>query len=128
MPAPRWVARANRVGLNRVVGLFAPRVPGFGMVEHRGRRSGRVYRTPVNVFRRDNGYVIALTYGPESDWVQNVLSAGACRLETRGNRVDLGAPKIIRDDRRSAVPAVIRAILRLARVNDFLTLEPITVR
>jgi hypothetical protein len=60
--------------------------------------------------------------------VQNVLSAGACRLETRGNRVDLGAPKIIRDDRRSAVPAVIRAILRLARVNDFLTLEPITVR
>jgi deazaflavin-dependent oxidoreductase (nitroreductase family) len=125
MPAPRWLARANRVGLNRVVGLFASRVPGFAMVEHRGRRSGRVYRTPVNVFRRDNGYVIALTYGPESDWVQNVLAAGGCRLEARGNRADLGAPKIVRDDRRSAVPVVIRGILRLARVNDFLTLEPV---
>lgn len=46
MPAPRWLARANRVGLNRVVRFVAPWLPGFGLLIHRGRRSGRQFRTP----------------------------------------------------------------------------------
>jgi hypothetical protein len=52
MPAPRWLARANRVGLNRVVKYIAPWMPGSGVIVHRGRTSGREFRTPVNLFRR----------------------------------------------------------------------------
>lgn len=96
MPIPRIVARLNRVGLNRLTRRLAPRLPGFGVVVHRGRRSGREYRTPVNVFRSSGGVRIALTYGADSDWVKNVLAAGGCRLHTRGRYLDLAAPHLVR--------------------------------
>lgn len=96
MPIPYAVARLNKVGLNRVTRHVAPWVPGFGVIVHRGRRSGREYRTPVNVFLREDRYVFALTYGPETDWVKNVLAAGGCELLTRGHRVRLTAPRVYR--------------------------------
>jgi hypothetical protein len=36
---------------NRVTRPLVCWLPGFGVVEHAGRRLGRRYRTPVNVFR-----------------------------------------------------------------------------
>ncbi|HEX6232074.1 MAG TPA: nitroreductase family deazaflavin-dependent oxidoreductase [Jiangellaceae bacterium] len=123
MPAPRWLARANRVGFNRVVRLIAPRLPGFGIVVHRGRRSGRSYRTPVNVFRREGGFLIALTYGSDSDWVKNVIANGGCELQTRGRRYTLTAPRVYRDESRRGVPAPVRAPLRAIRVNEFMSLD-----
>ena len=63
MPLGRRIAEWNKKGLNRVTRHVAPWMPGFGLVEHRGRKSGNVYRTPINVFRRDGGYVACLTYG-----------------------------------------------------------------
>src|SRR5262245_53476578 len=60
MPLPRFVARLNRVGLNRLTSHIAPHIPGFGVMEHRGRRSGRPYRTPINVCRAPGGYRVAL--------------------------------------------------------------------
>src|SRR6202049_320007 len=82
----RWVAAFNRAITNRITIRFAARLPGFGIVTHVGRKSGRVYRTPVNVFRAPEGFLIALTYGRESEWVRNVLAAGGCELETQGVR------------------------------------------
>ena len=120
MPLPKRLARFNRHVTNRIVGPVARRLPGFAVVSHVGRRSGRVYRTPVNLFRDGDHYVIALTYGSDSQWVRNVLAAGAFDIETRGRRVHLVAPEIVRDARRSLVPEPIRPILRLARVSDFM--------
>ncbi|HEY4464819.1 MAG TPA: nitroreductase family deazaflavin-dependent oxidoreductase, partial [Streptosporangiaceae bacterium] len=76
MPIPKAVGRWNKVGLNRVTKRIAPWAPGFGLVVHGGRRSGRRYETPVNVFPGEDGYVLALTYGPDTDWVKNVMAAG----------------------------------------------------
>ncbi|SCF06599.1 hypothetical protein GA0070607_5111 [Micromonospora coriariae] len=73
MVLPRRLARFNRVVTNRVTGPLAGRLPGFGVIIHRGRRSGRVYRTPINIFRTSGGYVAALTYG-FTDWARNVLA------------------------------------------------------
>jgi hypothetical protein len=73
MPIPRAIGRLNRVGLNRLSRPVAAHLPGFGVVHHRGRRSGRAYRTPVNLFPTQRGFVIALTYGPRTDWMRNVL-------------------------------------------------------
>ena len=50
MPIPRIVRQWNKAGLNRVTKHIAPWAPGLGVVIHRGRRSGRLYQTPVNVF------------------------------------------------------------------------------
>lgn len=122
MPIPRSVARVNRVATNRITRPLAAHAPGFGVVEHLGRRSGRLYRTPVNVFGVPGGYVVALTYGPDSDWVKNVLAAGGCVLEVRGRRVPVTAPGIVHDESRQDAPPVVRAILRLLGVSDFLHL------
>ena len=123
MPIPRWVARANRVGFNRLSRHVAPWLPGFGVVVHQGRRSGRTYRTPVNVFRSADGYVLALTYGADSDWVKNVLAAGGAELRNRGRRVRVGSPRIYHDESRRSVGPVARQALRLLRVVDFLALR-----
>jgi hypothetical protein len=46
-----------------------------------GRRTDRRHRTRHWAFRADDGYVIALFYGADRDWVGNVLAAGSCTLE-----------------------------------------------
>jgi uncharacterized membrane protein required for colicin V production len=57
----RWLAKINIAFTNRITGLFAGWLPGFGILTHVGRKSGKVYRTPVSVFRPSNGFIIALT-------------------------------------------------------------------
>src|ERR1700693_3980166 len=88
----RWVAAFNLAVTNRIMSRFAARLPGFGILTHVGRKSGRVYRTPVNVFRAPEGFLIALTYGRASAWVKNVLSSGGCKGETRSVQYQLSAP------------------------------------
>jgi deazaflavin-dependent oxidoreductase (nitroreductase family) len=122
MPLPRSIAHANRRVTNRLLGGLATRLPGFGVVVHRGRRSGRQYCTPVNVFRRGHRYIIALTYGSNADWVRNVLADGGCTLETRGRTRRLSRPRLFHDESRHAVPAPVCLILGLIDVSDFLEL------
>jgi hypothetical protein len=49
---------------------FAGRLPAFGILSYIGRKSGRLYHTPINVFRRNGTYIFALTYGSEVNWVR----------------------------------------------------------
>ena len=123
MPLPSWLARFNRGVTNRVSRPVAGRLPGFAIVRHRGRRSGRFYRTPVNLFRRDGSVVIALTYGPDRDWVRNVMAAGECEVETRGRVLQLKDPRLVTDPRRGLVPAPVRPILGAIGVTQFLVLR-----
>lgn len=119
----RWVAAFNLAVTNRITSRFAGRLPGFGILTHVGRKSGRVYRTPVNVFRAPQGFLIALTYGRESEWVKNVLAAGGCELETRGVRYHLSAPTIVHDPTRRRFPPFVRIVLRLIGADDFMQLS-----
>jgi deazaflavin-dependent oxidoreductase (nitroreductase family) len=93
----RWLAKINIAFTNRITGLFAGWLPGFGILTHVGRKSGKVYRTPINVFRASNGFIIALTYSSHSEWVKNVLAAGGCELRTRGKRYLLSSPHVVHD-------------------------------
>jgi deazaflavin-dependent oxidoreductase (nitroreductase family) len=111
------------VGLNRVTKRIAPWAPGFGLVIHCGRRSGRRYETPVNVFPSEDGYVFALTYGPDTDWVKNVMAAGGCDLITRGRTVHLASPRLFHDEARIAIRPFERRILGVIGVADFLSLK-----
>ncbi|MCC7022550.1 MAG: nitroreductase family deazaflavin-dependent oxidoreductase [Thermomicrobiales bacterium] len=122
MPAPRGLARFNHVVTNRILGPLARRLPGFGVVGHTGRKTGKSYQTPVNVFRRPGGYAIPLTYGPDADWVRNVLAADGATLLTRGNQIRLCHPRLIHDESR-LVPAPVRIVLGLIGVADFLAFE-----
>jgi|SRR5580704_4054725 deazaflavin-dependent oxidoreductase (nitroreductase family) len=119
----RWVAAFNMAVTNRITSRFAARLPGFGILTHVGRKSDRVYRTPVNVFRAPEGFLIALTYGRESEWVRNVISAGACQLETRGVHYQLSSPTIVHDPTRRRFPIPVRVVLRLIGADDFMQLS-----
>jgi deazaflavin-dependent oxidoreductase (nitroreductase family) len=119
----RRIARFNLRFTNRVTGPLAPHLPGFGVVTHVGRRSGRRYETPVNVFPHGDGFVFTLIYGREAQWVRNVTAAGTCELTTRGRRYHLVEPQIFSDDRLRAATPIVRPILRLIGVHDFLRLR-----
>jgi deazaflavin-dependent oxidoreductase (nitroreductase family) len=121
----RRIAHFNKRVTNRVTRPLAPHLPGFGIVIHTGRRSGTRYETPVNVFRHEDGFVIALTYGVQSDWVQNVLAAGGCELVTRGRHHRLERPEIVHDEGRELATPFVRPILRLIGAADFLRLRSV---
>jgi deazaflavin-dependent oxidoreductase (nitroreductase family) len=120
------VAQFNRVGLNRLTRHIAGWAPGFGLLTHHGRRSGRTYDTPVNVFTTATGVRIALTYGAGADWVKNVISTDGCQLRTRRREFTLIAPHLVHDPTCSGTRAFERRILRVLHVEDFfdLTMAP----
>jgi deazaflavin-dependent oxidoreductase (nitroreductase family) len=119
------LARFNRWGPNRIVRTFAGRrLSPVAIVVHRGRRSGRRYRTPVIAFRVDDGYLISLPYGAHRDWVRNVQAAGSCELERGGRRIELTTPMVLAASQGMAqLPAPMRAGLRLLRVTRVLRLS-----
>lgn len=118
MALPSWVARFNRHVTNRITQPFAGWLPGFGIVIHQGRKSGRTYRTPVNVFRDGNDDIFVLTYGAKTDWVRNVVAAGRTEMLTRGQRVRLTNPRLFTDSSKRWAPLPVRQFLRLAGVSE----------
>lgn len=125
VPLPRWLARANKAGLNRVVKHVAPWAPTLGLVVHTGRRSGRRYETPVMVFPAQGGFVIALTYGPGTEWVQNVVAAGGCELRTGGRTLHMASPRVYHDEARAGIRPLERRALKLLGAADFLSLTTV---
>jgi hypothetical protein len=90
------LARFNRRITNPIVRILTGRrLFPVAVVVHHGRTSDRRYRTPVIAFRIHNGYLIALPYGAERDWVKNVGSAGSCTLERFGRQLALTNPRLL---------------------------------
>jgi deazaflavin-dependent oxidoreductase (nitroreductase family) len=117
---PRWIAALNLKVTNRITTPFVTWLPGFGVITHIGRKSARPYRSPVNVFSTPDGFLIALTYGPNSHWVQNVLVAGTAELETRRTKYHLSAPTVVHDPTRHRFPLIVRIVLRIIGATDLL--------
>ena len=119
------LARFNRRLPNRVIRTFAGRrLSPVALMVHQGRRSGRQYRTPVMPLPLPDGFLVSLPYGPERDWVRNVLAAGSCTLERGGRQVELTAPRMLDiSDGMILVPAPMRPALRLLRVTRVLRLS-----
>jgi deazaflavin-dependent oxidoreductase (nitroreductase family) len=99
MQMPQGVARFNRYVTNPVQRLWAGWLPPFAIVEHVGRRSGKTYRTPVNVFSTTvdgkPGVAILLTYGPDRDWLKNLTAAGGGRMRRNGKSYGIADPKVV---------------------------------
>jgi deazaflavin-dependent oxidoreductase (nitroreductase family) len=121
---PHWLTRVNLAFGNAIMAPIVARLPGFGILEHVGRRSGTVRRTPVSIIRRGpDRYVFTLYYGPDVQWVRNVLAAGGCRVRMRGRWIRLVEPRRFRDPARREIPWFVRPIAALLRVEHFLELR-----
>jgi len=92
---PRVLAPFNRLVTNRVQGVWAPYLAPWAVVVHRGRRSGRTYRTPVFAIRYGQRLALGVLYGVRSDWVRNVLDAGQATVLRCGRSLDVTEPELI---------------------------------
>ena len=103
----------------------AGRLPFFALVTQVGRKTGIVRTNPVNILERDGEYIIALTYGSDVNWLQNVIAAGGCEIRTRGRRIVLGPPRVVEDPSASVAPRWVRPALRLMGMRQYAILRPL---
>ena len=91
MPYPRWLAYINK----RIINPGQIRKGKYPVVTHAGRSSGRPYQTPLDAYPTKTGYVLVARYGPESDWVRNILAAETATLRIGGEDHQLKSPKLV---------------------------------
>src|SRR3954447_19475016 len=123
IPFPRAVAGINRRITNPILGPIVWFLPGFGFIEHVGRRTGRRFRAPMLAFRSPDRrrLTFALTYGAQANWVRNALAAGWVDFVSRSaGRLHLVEPRLVHDPGRRAMPWLVGRALGLLRVDDFL--------
>lgn len=120
MPMPKWWGHINKR-------VFNPRAIAGGkwpVLTHVGRTSGVTYRTPLDAFPVDGGYLFVLVYGSGSDWVRNVLAANGARLRVDGTEVELTAPRLVGEEEAfRALPDEVARPPRLLRITEFLRMD-----
>lgn len=88
--------RANRAFFNpRMLELANQPGGPAAIIHHTGRSSGRPYRTPVGAVATDDGYVVAAVYGPDTDWIRNLLSGGPAEIEVAGRRSAIREARLV---------------------------------
>lgn len=123
MPTSRLATWATSRIANPIVRQIAGRKPPMALVHHRGRKSGKPYATPVMTFRTETGFVIALTYGPHTDWVRNLLATGTGSIEYDRQLWTISGVSLVEGDVGDyPIPEDVAAYLKRRRVIHFLVL------
>jgi deazaflavin-dependent oxidoreductase (nitroreductase family) len=65
------------------------------VVRHIGRRTGRMYETPVVAIEHEDSFLIGLPYGERTDWMKNVLASGHATIVSNGRTYEVDRPQII---------------------------------
>lgn len=110
----------NKHVTNRVLrGLALRGVGPFALIGHVGRRSGKRYETTIMVWPTSEGFVIALTYGPDVDWRRNMVAAGGGTVFWHGKLYTVGGPEPV-DAAYGlrAFPALLRRIFQTVRPHE----------
>jgi len=99
----------------------------WAMVEYRGRKSGKLYHTPLAVHRTAEGFVFPLPFGRETQWPKNVIAAGGCLVRWNGRTVRVRDPEIVGPEiGLRAFNPLQRAILRAIRTDRFVVVRRAT--
>lgn len=113
-PVARIFGPAARAINPLIAGLAGSRaIPLWAVVRHRGRRSGRMFNTPVAVGHRDGALFIPLPFGTGTDWARNVIAAGGCTIRWKGAEYAMTDPVVL--DQEAALPAFNAIEARLLR-------------
>jgi len=127
MHLPRALAAFNRRVTNPIQRRWAGRIPGYAIIEHTGRRSGRTYRTPVLCVEQQDlrggaGFAFLVGYGLGSDWVRNLLAADGGTVVHRGRRYRVRDVRLVPAPAgRALLPRPLQLVTRLAREGNVLT-------
>jgi deazaflavin-dependent oxidoreductase (nitroreductase family) len=69
--------------------------PLWGVVHHVGRSSGRRYATPVVVRATEDGFVVPLPWGRDTQWVRNVLAQEGAVIRWKGRDHHAVRPRVV---------------------------------
>lgn len=96
----------------------------YAIIWHLGRRSGRIYTTPVVAEPVGDSFFVPLPYGVNVDWRQNIQAAGRCVVRWRGAAYLVGAPEIVAAAEALPVfPALMQRSFRFFKIAQFLKLK-----
>ncbi|HEX2036566.1 MAG TPA: nitroreductase family deazaflavin-dependent oxidoreductase [Chloroflexota bacterium] len=115
------VAPARRQGAPRSAArLFNPLIlslagtrllPLYAVITHRGRRTGKAFRTPVVARPTGDGFIVPMPWGERTDWYRNVRAAGGCVIRWKGRDYEVVQPEVV--DVAAAAGAGFGALERL---------------
>lgn len=95
-----------------------------GLLTHQGRRSGRVYQTPLGATSYGDGFLVPLTYGTRADWYRNLDATGGGTFDWKGRTYQVQRPEIVSGrESMQAWPLRERIILQLAGIEEFVWLH-----
>lgn len=113
---PPWLERFQLRYVNPVMTPVAKRLPGFTVIKHRGRSSGREYETIVNSYREGTVFAVILAHG-KTNWVKNVLAAGGADVKLFRGEVKITNPRILpAGTAEPSLPWLARLAARIAGV------------
>lgn len=98
-------------------------VPLWAIIRHRGRRSGRLYATPVAIGHTPDALIVPLPFGADADWCRNVRAAGGCVMRWKGREHQMIEPEIIEDSGLPAFAMWERSALNALGIRRFLRLR-----
>ena len=100
-------------------------LPLYGVVQHRGRRWGKTFRTPVVVRPTGDGFIVPMPWGERTDWYRNVRAAGECVIRWKGRAYSLVQPELMEGPTaaRASFSAFERAISARLGINQYLHLR-----
>jgi deazaflavin-dependent oxidoreductase (nitroreductase family) len=75
------------------------------VLETRGRRSGKIYKTPLGALEQDGGLYVIATRGPQTDWYQNARAADRVQVSRAGQRRPMRAVPVTAADQKQALIA-----------------------
>jgi deazaflavin-dependent oxidoreductase (nitroreductase family) len=124
--ALRMPAVLDRKGTRWMFQAISP--PAKIVLVNRGRKSGRLYKTPVLIVVEDREreeIVVSPMWGKDTDWYRNVIVGGLVEIHLRGEKRQVEWRELDEAERRPALeafraahPIYSRMILRvLARLN-----------
>lgn len=91
---PVWVERLQIKYVNPLLRPLSKRMPGFAVIMHRGRTSGKDYETIVTAYRKDDVLAVLLAHG-KTNWVKNVLAAGEADIHVARKDLHLVNPRVL---------------------------------
>lgn len=120
--APIWLYRA-RLGF-----LLGKR---FCMIEHRGRKTGRMRRTVLEVVARSGGPIyVAAAWGKKAEWLKNleadphvVVHSAGSRYETKAIVIDHDRANTVLSDYADHHPKTLRSLARFMLEDPGSTVE-----
>lgn len=70
-------------------------LPLYAVLEHRGRRSGKLYHTPVVVRQSGEAFIVPMPWSEGTDWYRNVKAAGECVVRWKGQDYLMAEPEVM---------------------------------